>query len=175
MKTLTSYMTLANRTNKDGELIESKPEVINALVTQLPDIIKAANGADRIKAAFVYGEKLRDTGLLPREQLHIDLEPLDKERLHALLGIVSEAGELCESIYSCIINNDPLDRDNLIEELGDVMWFIALFARSLDTDLENIVTINIEKLKVRYPEQFSDFQAVNRDLEGEKNAITQTA
>lgn len=172
MSTLSNYMQLANRTNKDGELIEAKPAVINALVTQLPEIIKAANGADRIKAAFVYGEKLRDTGFLPENQLHIDLEPLDKERLHALLGLVSEAGELCESAYHSIINNAPLDRKNFIEEAGDILWFLALLARSLGTNLEEIAHLNIEKLQIRYPEKFSEEQAISRNLEGELDAFS---
>lgn len=171
MSTLLNYMRLAQRTNKDGELIEINEKIANALFSAMPNMINAASQADRLKASLVYGQKLRDKGTLRSNSLTINDTPQVKEMLHALLGLVSESGELVEAFYDSILNDKPLDTDNVIEELGDLLWFIALFARNLGTDLESIATINIEKLKVRYPEKFTEELAINRDLEGELNAI----
>lgn len=172
MNTLSNYMTLANRTNKDGDSIQAKPEVYNAIVTNLPQIIKAADTADRLKAAFCYGEKLRDTGTIPKGHLQINPTGSQKEQIHALLGLVSEAGELAEAFYSSIINDEPLDENNIIEECGDILWFLALMVKNMNIDLNKLAEINIAKLKERYPDKYSDIDAVQRNVEAEYDVIS---
>lgn len=86
-----------------------------------------------------------------------------EERLqHGLLGITSEAGEIADTIKKFVIYSQPLDTDNLKEELGDILWYIALLANAADLQLEEIMEENIAKLQRRYPEKYSDADAMRR-------------
>lgn len=91
--------------------------------------------------------------------------------LHAIMGIVTEAGELMDAYKKYAIYGKEIDEVNLIEELGDLEWYIALALRQLDTTYETIFQINFDKLKIRYPEKFTEFMALNRDLEREREIL----
>lgn len=82
--------------------------------------------------------------------------------LHATLGIAGESGELVDAIKKHVIYNKPLDIENVREEVGDIMWYIALLCRTLDFKLGDIFQENIDKLAKRYPEKYSDELAVKR-------------
>lgn len=87
---------------------------------------------------------------------------------HAVMGIVTEAGELMDSIKKAKIYGQKLDKTNLIEELGDIMWYIALLTDELSTSFEEIWYKNIKKLKVRYPKKYTDKKAKKRNLQKER-------
>ena len=84
------------------------------------------------------------------------------------MGIVTEAGELMDSIKKAKIYGQKLDKTNLIEELGDIMWYIALLTDELSTSFEEIWYKNIKKLKVRYPKKYTDKKAKKRNLQKER-------
>jgi len=98
---------------------------------------------------------------------------------HALKGIVTEAGELMDQLKKHIVYGKELDLVNLAEECGDVFWYLALcvtcLAELMDRDpaeLENsIKETNIAKLKARYPEKFTESNAVIRNLEIERDIL----
>ncbi|MFC2143404.1 nucleoside triphosphate pyrophosphohydrolase family protein [Candidatus Aenigmatarchaeota archaeon] len=95
-----------------------------------------------------------------------------KERLlHAGIGIATEAGEMLDALKKSLFYNQQLDKINIEEELGDLMWYIALACDSLNVSLENIMERNIEKLKARYPEKFTSDDAKNRDLKKERDIL----
>jgi NTP pyrophosphatase (non-canonical NTP hydrolase) len=75
---------------------------------------------------------------------------------HAVFGLTGEVGELTDSVKKHLVYNKPLDKENLYEELGDILWFVALAATTLDVSLQDIATWNIEKLSKRYPEKYTD-------------------
>lgn len=106
-------------------------------------------------------ETLNDTEL---NQNMIDL-------IHAELGIRSECCELSQAICASILDNKELDKVNLQEELGDLLWYIALAARAIGTDFETLMEKNIEKLKVRFPDKFTEEKAVERDLFSEREVL----
>jgi len=81
---------------------------------------------------------------------------------HAALGIAGEAGEFVDSVKKSMIYNRPVDTVNLQEELGDLLWYIALAARSLNVSLAQIAVDNISKLQKRYPEKYTDELAAAR-------------
>jgi len=99
----------------------------------------------------------------------LDIETTDK--LHCAIGIVTEAGELLDAFKKNIYYCKPFDKVNLKEEIGDLMWYISNFCRLNGFDLEDIMKININKLKVRFPEKFSNELAENRDLEAERREL----
>lgn len=86
---------------------------------------------------------------------------------HAALGLTGEAGEFADAIKKHTVYGRPLDRGNAIEELGDLMWFVALGCASLGVTMAEVAQQNIDKLKLRYPEKYSDLLAHQRlDKEG---------
>jgi len=96
---------------------------------------------------------------------------LNKRLLHGCLGICNEAGELAAAVKRSLFYGRDLDLINVKEELGDTLWFIALCIDELGSSFEEIMELNIAKLKKRYPEQFTHDAATNRDLEAERNAL----
>jgi NTP pyrophosphatase (non-canonical NTP hydrolase) len=82
-----------------------------------------------------------------------DLLAGDPAYVAKILGLVGEAGEVAEK-YKKIIRDkkgkiSPSDREELVKELGDVMWYIALLAKYLGVSLEDVASKNLEKLSSR--------------------------
>lgn len=82
--------------------------------------------------------------------------------IHALLGMCSESGEFADSLKKHIIYNQPLDFLNLKEEVGDKLWYLSLACTYLRITLEEVMQSNIDKLKLRYPEKFTEEHATKR-------------
>ena len=96
---------------------------------------------------------------------------LEKNLVNAALGLCGETGEVADLIKKWKNQGHSLDEDKLIEELGDVMWYIALAADSLGYTLSEIASKNIRKLKIRYPYGFDSNKSINRNansVKGEK-------
>lgn len=86
-----------------------------------------------------------------------------KERLsHGVIGASAELGELADIIKKHVFHNKPLDWQDVEEEVGDILWYLAILANTLGFKLENSAINNIQKLKIRYPEKYSDNEALNR-------------
>jgi len=101
------------------------------------------------------------------------ITPRDKFRLmHAKEGLVTEAGELADAFKRHIYYRQPLDRTNIIEELGDVMWYVGLACNVLGITIRDIQIANICKLQKRYPEKFTVDRATNRNTEVEMEALS---
>jgi len=81
---------------------------------------------------------------------------------HAILGIMSEGGELADAFKKWKIYSKELDLENVKEELGDMFWYMAIIANTLEFDLGDVASANIAKLQARYPEQYSDALASAR-------------
>lgn len=85
-----------------------------------------------------------------------------EERLnHALLGIASEAGEICGH-YQKKYQGHTVYFGDVAKELGDLLWFCAELADCLEVALGNIAAANIEKLKIRYPAGFAAKDSIER-------------
>ena len=63
------------------------------------------------------------------------------------------------------------DEVNLKEEAGDLLWYLAMLFRELDTDFTEVATTNINKLKARFPEKFTEEKAYVRDLITERKIL----
>lgn len=90
---------------------------------------------------------------------------LEKNLVNAALGLSGETGEVADQIKKWKNQGHSLDEDKLIEELGDVMWYIALAADSLGYTLSEIASRNIRKLRIRYPYGFDPNKSINREGE----------
>ena len=82
--------------------------------------------------------------------------------LNGCLGLSGEVGELLDEVKKWLFHEKPLDEDHLKKELGDVFWYGALFCYAMDWDLDEILQMNIDKLKARYPEGFSPDRSNHR-------------
>lgn len=112
---------------------------------------------------------MRDAKATLSHKFFVDDVPT--QLLHAAIGMVTEAGEYLDAIKKTLFYGKKLDKTNLIEELGDQMWYIIIACDALGVDLSHICDINIKKLKARYPEKFLTHDALNRNLDKEREIL----
>jgi len=91
--------------------------------------------------------------------------------LHAMIGMATETGELQDAVKKHLIYGKPLDLVNVMEECGDTLWYIALALDASGFTFEHCMKRNIEKLRTRFPEKFTQAQALVRDLDNERTAL----
>ena len=89
-----------------------------------------------------------------------------QKTFHALHGMVGEVGEI-HSIYQKVFQGHEFDEYEIMKELGDLLWFIAEYCTVQGWNLEDIMQMNIDKLKARYPEGFSEEKSINRNVTDE--------
>lgn len=82
---------------------------------------------------------------------------------NAALGLTGEAGEVADIIKKHLYQGHDLYPSEVVEELGDVLWYVALMADYFNVTLGFVMQQNITKLKARYPEGFDPVRSVNRE------------
>lgn len=83
--------------------------------------------------------------------------------INGALGLCGESGEVADLIKKAYMQGHVIDRDKILEELGDVCWYIAEMATALDLPMELILDNNITKLRRRYPDGFDPDRSINRE------------
>ena len=81
------------------------------------------------------------------------------------LGIAGEAGEVADLAKKQVFHAHPWNTDvadKLEKELGDVLWYVAATADSIGVTLDEVATMNVEKLRARYPAGFDPERSKNR-------------
>lgn len=81
----------------------------------------------------------------------------------ACLGLSGEVGEFNDAIKKWVFHEKEMDIEHLKKECGDIVWYIAMMCHSFGWDLEEIMRINIDKLKARYPDGFDTYIANHRN------------
>jgi NTP pyrophosphatase (non-canonical NTP hydrolase) len=97
--------------------------------------------------------------------------PQDPRLMHAAIGLCTESGELIDALKKAMFYGKELDKTNLKEESGDILWYLALFMDAIGTDFETEMIRVIAKLEARYPEKFTEELAANRDLAAERKVL----
>ena len=86
--------------------------------------------------------------------------------LTAALGICAEGGEFTEVVKKIVFQGKPVNKENIFHmkrELGDICWYIAQACMALDTTFDEIIEMNVDKLKARYPGgEFNVHKSENR-------------
>jgi NTP pyrophosphatase (non-canonical NTP hydrolase) len=90
------------------------------------------------------------------------LNPHKAHLLHMAVGVAGEAGELLDAIKKMAIYNKPLDLENLIEELGDLEFYMAGIRSQIGISRSSVLAYNQEKLNKRYQSGYSDKAAQER-------------
>lgn len=108
-------------------------------------------------AAFVAGRCKEGAAIqnqMTAEQAHL---------LHMALGVAGEAGEIVDAVKKAAIYQKPLDRANIKEEIGDVLFYLQGICNALGMSFDGCIYSNIEKLQKRYHSgAYSDQQAQER-------------
>ncbi len=91
--------------------------------------------------------------------------------LHMIIGMQTEVAEIADVYKKHIAYKKPIDYVNIKEELGDAMWYIANLCNIHGWDLRDILDTNIAKLEARYPDKFTEEQALNRNLNIERQIL----
>ena len=115
----------------------------------------------------------------PREYIELVLRSesksvipkVDMRIVHGIIGIVTEAGELLDALKRHLFYGQPLDFVNLKEELGDSSWYHSLILDAIGSSWEEVWMMNIDKLRMRYPEKFTEVAAKERDLAKERQSL----
>lgn len=136
---------------------------------------------DKVKKALFYG---RDAGLASKLDGDVGVAPLPgmialtngmdtadvADYLHGVIGLATEAGELLEGMRD-VINGKPLDLVNVKEEVGDGKWYMAILARVARFMWGEDERTNIAKLRARFPDRFTEYDANNRNLSVERKIL----
>lgn len=102
---------------------------------------------------------------LAERTANLDLNTQKGERLiNFSFGLMGETGEVIDCLKKILFHGHDLElnQDKLKFELGDCLWYIATLANTTGLKLEDIAIANIEKLKARYPNGFSQERSINR-------------
>lgn len=81
---------------------------------------------------------------------------------NGIMGLTGEAGECADLLKKHLFQGHGFDRLHFAKELGDVAWYLAVSADALGYGLEEILQMNIDKLKARYPDGFDADLSVHR-------------
>ena len=83
--------------------------------------------------------------------------------INGVMGLCGESGEAIDLVKKHLAQGHELDREKLAKELGDVAWYLAETATAIGYPLEELLQMNIDKLRARYPEGFAVERSVNRE------------
>lgn len=101
-----------------------------------------------------------------------DLGTYKQNLVHMALGVGGEAGEVVDLCKKHFAYDKPLDVAHLVEELGDLIFYVNGILALIDTSWDEVMAKNIAKLEARYPDAtFKAEHAINRDKVAEKAAM----
>ena len=105
------------------------------------------------------------------KRTNVDLGSLLNNNLHMIMGISTESGEIVDVFKKHLAYSKEIDYINIKEEIGDLMFYIVNMCNMNGWDLRDIMQTNIDKLKTRYPEKFTEEEALNRNLKKERGVL----
>lgn len=180
------YIEEANRT-MSSNVHEGIPAVMVAgVLKQTSDQI---NALDAIKKKLFYGRPnmSMESAIEIARQVGLNMAEIDFEKLmpalpredairifHGVIGVITEAGEMALALAEAISHGTPLDLVNVAEEVGDNQWYIAATLRAMGRTFDGVHRQNIAKLRLRFPDKFTEHDANNRDLGAERKLLEGT-
>jgi hypothetical protein len=172
-----NYQAEAQMTKSDqfhGELVSR-----NLLLNTIAAVIGHLNTLDKIKKSLFYGKV--NHGLMPITNYDRDCQEImykisdngesSIDIIHCIIGKATESGELLEALYSSISGGLAFDIINFKEEIGDGKWYDAIGLAAVKATSEEIERTNIAKLRARFPNKFTEYDANNRNLDAERTIL----
>lgn len=155
------------------------PVLLGVLQIGFRNMVAVGEFLDEAKKCLFYNKPLRSTTIATLhkvEDKEISLRATNTtliRLLHAAIGVATEAGELVEHLYNHLFLGTPLDQVHIEEELGDILWYVALACNALGIDIQKVMDMSIAKLRKRYPNKFTSYDALNRNLAIERDTLEQ--
>ena len=114
----------------------------------------------------------KDVAQLFRRMTDLEVEQdADVPRLlTAALGLTAESGEFTEVVKKILLQGKPYNEENVFHmkrELGDICWYLAQACMALDTTFDEVIEMNVDKLKARYPGGEFDVHKSENRVEGD--------
>lgn len=161
------YVAQSGRTISDrfhAEVISPTDAIL-----QVQSFESHARQVDKYKKALFYGKEIKpDVVAVPE----IGSGAFNGDELHAILGIITEVGEISEVLRVAWQNPNPEKDDaRVADELGDLFWYIAILLRSRGLNPEKVLGANIAKLYARFPDKFDATLAISKDDAVEAEAL----
>lgn len=125
---------------------------------------------DSLKKALFY-RKTYDLSDPICPATHEDFNTAPMDIIHAFLGIVTEGGELLEKLDDNLTRGYDIEKHEVKDELGDLLWYMAMVLRYYGWSFEEVMAQNIKKLYHRFPHAFDEELAANKDAESEQQMI----
>ena len=91
--------------------------------------------------------------------------------LHGAVGMNTEQAELADMLKKHLFYGKDLDLVNVLEEVGDALWYCAVALDAAGYTMEEAMLRNIAKLRARYPEKFDEGRALERNLDTERKIL----
>ena len=162
-----SYSEFVRSRFKSGEKIaeEMTPKKAALLSLCCLRFVQVSGDLDRAKKYAIYNKESHGFPTHPENVQHFknfNPTPSQCELLHAAIGIAGEAGELLDAVRKHVFEGEPLDRENVIEELGDLCFYLEAAFQVVGVSREEIEQHNQAKLSKRYEGGYSDQQAQER-------------
>lgn len=165
-----THPELVKALKKPGDQILSTltAEKVNLLYDSIENSIESVEILDSIKKHVIYNKGIDHNLDFGKEWLdrgNSVLETLTPEKaslLHMAILIFGEAGEILDAVSKHIFNNEELNRENVIEEVGDLKFGIEGLLQDLNLSHEDCIDSNLKKLTIRYGNSYSDESAQNR-------------
>jgi len=92
--------------------------------------------------------------------------------VHASMGLSEESGEILGNVKKALWYGKDFDKANMIEEMGDCLHYFQMLCNSMDVTIEELIETNMDKLRIRYPDGFTEACAKFRNKEAEKKVFT---
>ena len=164
-----SYSEFVRSRVKSGEKIaeEMTPHKAAILETRCQRMVLEGDLLDMVKKYVFYNKQNEASDVLLPAKL-VDKFPVlqltkeQSELLHAASGVVTEGTELLDAISKHVFDGQPLDEDNIIEELGDLCFYLEAAMQAIKMKRADIEELNMAKLFERYKDGYSDQQAQER-------------
>jgi len=168
-----AYKTENTKSEAVRQRIDGLPIVL--IYSVLETIKRSGVKAGALKGHLFYNRELRTPELtqpaIERDLIIQRMKQLPPGLIHSILGMADELAEIVEVVSEYVYNGKRIDWDNLTEEYGDMLWFWSCGNTSRGEANETVAKLNIDKLKKRFGDKFSEERANKRDLELERKVF----
>lgn len=165
-------LALKTEASVSPEVFERFEDVAGRVTFLLRQVSDIAAEADKLKKFVFYGKGHGySTDLEEEPAVFLRMEE-DLRIVHGLLGLVSEIGELID-VHEAYWDGHvgAIDVVNVVEEIGDLGWYSAVMCSTAGSDLGVAYSAVIDKLSERYPDKFSERDALERNVESERRIL----
>lgn len=157
------YLKESARTVADQAFFENESSL--TVDDCLIGFIERATELDALKKSIFYGKNFDAEGPYHGDEIDYSLRA-KRDVIHGILGIATESAEIAELLLA-----DKVDTAKLLDEAGDILWYLALIFRTLGVTFEQVGDLNLAKLKARFPGKFEAKKAIQRTTDKEEQAV----